>query len=140
MTTDAIRALPRWPGPTGCGYDSPGAIAPGGPMARPTKTTREPAERAAPDTISWRDFDPSWLPGGERNALAREFATYRDRLDDLLEHKGQFVVIKGDRVLGFYRDQKKGLAAALEAFGAVPVLVKRVVETEPIRRPGNVIL
>jgi hypothetical protein len=96
--------------------------------------------RGSADVINWRDFDPSWLPHGEHDPLAREFAVYRDRIDELLEHAGQFVAIKGDRVLGFYRDRKSALAAALEAFGPVPVLIKRVVETEPVRRPGNVVL
>ena len=98
------------------------------------------AARSTPDAVNWRDFDPSWLPRGEQDPLAREFALYRDRLDELLEHAGQFVAIKGDRVLGFYRDRRSALAAALAAYGPVPVLIKRVVETEPVRRPGNVAL
>jgi hypothetical protein len=108
-------------------------------MGKPLRSIRETTPRTAPDSINWRDFEPSWLPDGERNALAAEHLTYRDRLDELLKHAGRFVVIKGDRVLGFYRDRKSALAAALAAFGPVPVLVKRVVETEPVRRPGNVL-
>lgn len=106
-------------------------------MGKPPRSIGEPAERAVSDSINWRDFEPPWLPDGERNALATEHLTYRDRLDELLKHAGQFVAIKGDGVLGFYRDRKSALAAALAAFGPVPALVKRVVETEPVRRPGN---
>lgn len=106
-------------------------------MGKPSRSIKEPAGGTAPESVNWRDFEPSWLPGGEGNALATEHLTYRDSLDELLEHAGQFVAIKSDRVLGFYRDRKSALATAVAAVG--PVLVKRVVETEPMRRPGNIL-
>jgi hypothetical protein len=95
---------------------------------------------AKPDVIDWRSFDPSRLPGGEQAPLATELTTYRDHLDELLEHKGQFVVIKGKSILGYYRHRQAALAAAYQKYGAVPVLVKQVVEMEPVRRLGNVVL
>jgi hypothetical protein len=100
----------------------------------------KPAKQAGPGFIDWRDFDPSWLPGGDRAPLATELLTYRDHLDELLKHEGQFVVIKGNSVLGYYRDRKAALAAAFKEYGAVPVLVKQVVEREPVRQLGNVVL
>ena len=103
------------------------------PAGKPT-----PTEQATPDFIDWRDFDPSWLPDGERATLAAELVTYRDRLDELLEHKGQFVVIKGKSILGYYRDRRTALAVAHDEYGAVPVLIKQIVEREPVRRLGNV--
>jgi hypothetical protein len=107
-------------------------------MSKRSADKPTPTKPAAPGFIDWRDFDPSWLPGGEQAPLATELVTYRDRLDELLEHKGQFVVIKGRSVLGFYRDRQAALAAAFKEYGAVSVLVKQVVETEPVRRLGNV--
>jgi sulfur carrier protein ThiS len=98
-----------------------------------------PAKQAVPGFIDWRDFEPSWLPGGEQAPLATELVTYRDRLDELLVHKGQFVVIKGKSVLGYYRDRPSALAAAFKEYGAVPVLVKQIVEIEPVRRLGSVV-
>jgi hypothetical protein len=98
-----------------------------------------PARPAAPGFIDWRDFDPSWLPGGGQAPLATELVTYRDRLDELLAHKGQFVVIKGTTVLRYYRDRPSAHSAAFKAYGAAPVLVKQVVEREPVRRLGNVL-
>ena len=95
---------------------------------------------ATPGFISWRDFDPSWLPGGERAPLATAFVTYRDHLDELLEHKGQFVVIKDESILGYYRDRRAALAAARDEYGLAPVLIKQIVEMEPVRRLGNVAL
>ena len=38
--------------------------------------------------VHWRKFDPSWLPGGVQSPLARAYVTYRDRLDELLQHEG----------------------------------------------------
>ncbi len=99
----------------------------------------DPARQAVPGFIDWRDFEPSWLPGGEQAPLATELITYRDRLDELLEHKGQFVVIKGKSVLGYYRDLSSALAAAFQEFGAVPVLVKQIVDMEPVRQLGRVV-
>jgi hypothetical protein len=96
----------------------------------PTKPTES-------DFIDWREFDPSWLPGGEQAPLATELVTYRDRLDELLKHKGRFVAIKGELVLGYYRTRRAAVAAAFRQYGAVPVLVKQIVETEPARRLGN---
>ena len=107
-------------------------------MSTRSSSKMMPANQAAPGFINWRDFDPSCLPGGAHAALATELVTYRDRLDELLEHTGQFVVIKETTILGFYRDRGTALAAAYEAFGAKPVLVKQVVEMEPVRRLGNV--
>ena len=104
-----------------------------------SKRSTDKPTPAAPGFIDWRDFDPSWLPGGERAPLATELVTYRDQLDELLKHKGQFVVIKGKSILGFYRDRRAALAAAYDEYGAVPVLVKKVVEMEPVRRFGNVV-
>jgi hypothetical protein len=107
-------------------------------MSKRTTDQLAPARRDAPGSIDWRDFDPSWLPGGEQAPLATELVTYRDHLDELLRHRGQYVVIKGKSVLGCYRDRRSALAAANQAYDAGPVLVKQVVERELIRRMGNV--
>jgi hypothetical protein len=96
-----------------------------------------PARPGERDVIDWRAFDPSWLPEGESSPLAAELVTYRDHLDELLRHEGQFVVIKGGSIRGFYRSRRAALDAAFKQYGRVPVLVKRVVEMEPVHRLGN---
>jgi hypothetical protein len=108
-------------------------------MSKRSTDKPAPARRTAPGFIDWRDFDPSGLLGGEQAPLAAELMTYRDRLDELLKHKGQFVVIKGKSILGYYRDRQAALTAAFEEYGAVPVLVKQVVEMEPVRRFGTIV-
>src|SRR4051794_8947225 len=74
--------------------------------------------------FSWRDFDPATLAGSARD-LAVELTTYRDRLDEILVHEGEYVVIKGDRIVGYHRDRDEALRAAIGEFGSEPVLVKR---------------
>jgi hypothetical protein len=109
-------------------------------MSKRAINKSRPATQVGPGFIDWRNFDPSSLPGGEEAPLATELVTYRDHLDELLKHKGQFVVIKGKSILGYYRDRKVALAAAFKEYGAASVLVKQVVEMEPVRRLGNVVL
>jgi hypothetical protein len=89
------------------------------------------------DSFDWRSFEPSMLPGGAEAPLATELVTYRDRLDELLRHRGQYVVIKGQEIAGFFRDRRTAVEAAIAAYGPGPFLVKKVVEVEPIRRIGQ---
>ena len=85
------------------------------------------------DFFDWRTFEPSMLEGGTKAPLATELTTYRDRLDELLQHKGEYVVIKGREIAGFFRNRR----SAVEAYGPVPCLVRKVVEKEPIHRIGH---
>ena len=89
------------------------------------------------DLFHWRTFDPAMLAGGLNEPLATELVTYRDNLDHLLEHAGEFVIIKGDRIVGYHRSRKDALDAAFREFGRDPVLIKQVVEDEPVRYLGG---
>jgi hypothetical protein len=96
--------------------------------------------RPQAEDFDWRTFDPAMLEGGAEAPLATELVTYRDRLDELLQHEGQYVVIKGTVVAGFFRDRRSAVAAAIAAYGPGPVLIKKIVEREPVRRIGHAIL
>jgi hypothetical protein len=120
-------------------------------MSKKTTPSRPIADRVAPgqgprdqgphrDSFDWRTFDPAMLPGGPDATLATELVTYRDHLDELLRHEGQYVVIKGREIAGFFRDRKAAVAAAIAAYGPGPVLVKKIVEREPVRRVGHALL
>jgi hypothetical protein len=89
------------------------------------------------DSFDWRTFEPAMLEGGAKAPLATELITYRDRLDELLQHKGEYVVIKGREIAGFFRNRRSAVEAAVAAYGPGPCLVKKVVEKEPIRRIGH---
>jgi hypothetical protein len=88
--------------------------------------------------FDWRSFDPTMLKGGLAAPLAMELVTYRDHLDELLRHKGQYVVIKGNVIAGYYRDRKSAVTAAIARYKSDPVLIKKVVEKEPVRQIGHV--
>jgi hypothetical protein len=98
------------------------------------------SDRSQADDFDWRAFDPAMLKGGLKAALATELVTYRDRLDELLRHEGQYVAIKGRVIAGFFRDRKSAVAATIAQYGPGPVLIKKVVEREPIGRIGQAIL
>jgi hypothetical protein len=86
--------------------------------------------------FDWRDFRPEMLEGEGRFVV--ELTTYRDHLDSLLADAGKYVAIKGREIIGIDED----LDAAVEAaFRFVPesVLVKQIVEKEPIREVGHVL-
>lgn len=91
------------------------------------------------DLVRWREFDPSWLPGGESHSLARAYITYRDRLDELLRHEGEYVAIHDETVLGYFPRRRQAIDEAIKTFGPVPVLVKRIVEVERPRYLGGVV-
>ena len=61
-----------------------------------------PAARVVPD----REIGEVENPVAE---IAQEIATYRSRLPELLAHEGEFVLIKGDRVIGFFEDSSAAL-------------------------------
>jgi hypothetical protein len=97
-------------------------------------------ERLHVDDLDWRTFDPASPKGGVNAPLAIELVTYRDCLDDLLRHEGQYVVIKGREIAGYFLDRESAVAAAIARYGRRPVLVKKIVEREPVRRIGHAIV
>lgn len=99
---------------------------------------RQETATIRPAVVQWRDFEPSWLPGGLDAPLATEYMTYRDHLDELLPYQGQYVAIKEERILGYYADRMAAVKAGIEEFGPCPMLIKRIVESEPVRHLGGV--
>ncbi len=72
--------------------------------------------------------------------IAQEIATYRSRLPELLAHEGQFVLIKGDQVIGFFEDDSEAIREGRRRFGLVPILVKQIMAIEPVVYIPNVVL
>jgi hypothetical protein len=68
----------------------------------------------------------------ELAALAEEMATYRDHHAQLmLEHGGQFVLIRGTELCGTFPDRSSALRDGYSRFGVVPFLVRHIVDPEP---------
>lgn len=97
-----------------------------------------PASGPPEGHFDWRTFDPATLPGGLESPLAAELVTFRDHLDEMLAmHSGEYVVIKGGRIIGYHPDRAAAVDAVFEAFGREPALVKQVLDYEPVRHLGG---
>jgi hypothetical protein len=66
--------------------------------------------------------------------LRRELSVFHAHKHDWLStHTGEFVVIAGDRVEGFYLDYEAAWDAGVKAFGLqTSFLIKQIFETEPV--------
>jgi hypothetical protein len=73
-------------------------------------------------------------------SLDREQAAYDANLPHWLAgHEGEYVLIKGDEVLGFYEARDEALAAGYARFGVVPLFVKQVTPSEPAHHIPNIL-
>ena len=64
--------------------------------------------------------------------LKLEIATYRARLPELLAHLGEYVLIKGYDIIGFFPDRSSARQMGYDRFGYVPMLIKEIQEKERI--------
>jgi hypothetical protein len=72
--------------------------------------------------------------------LLEELITYKDHLDELLQRKGDYVLIKGRRIIGIFTDRQDAIEKAVALFGTEPALIKRIVAREPIITLGGAAL
>ncbi len=67
--------------------------------------------------------------------LKKEMQTYRKKLPELLADEGKYVLIKGTKTLGVYKNRDSALKAAYQILGPrVPFLVKKIEAVETIIR------
>ena len=67
-------------------------------------------------------------------ALEKELATYNEKLPELKEHEGQFVLIGGDEVVDFFAAYEDAIKAGYQKFGLDhPFLVKQVSGTATVQ-------
>jgi hypothetical protein len=63
--------------------------------------------------------------------LDTELETYEKNRERLVsEHKGEYVLIHGEEVVGAYESKMDAIRLGYKKFGNVPFLVKRIVEIE----------
>ena len=70
--------------------------------------------------------------------LAEEVRTYEAHLAGWADREGQFVLIKGRDILGFYPRHEEALEAAYDQLGDGPFLVKQILLHEPIYQLGHI--
>lgn len=68
-----------------------------------------------------------------------EIETYVSHLGDLLKAEGKFVLIKGSEVVGIYESEEDADADAARRFGAEPVMIKRIVSSDPAVSLGGIL-
>lgn len=65
-------------------------------------------------------------------ALEKELATYKDKLPNMKEHEGKFVLVHGDTIVDYFSTYEDAIKAGYQQFKLEPFLVKRVMSVEPI--------
>jgi hypothetical protein len=105
---------------------------PGRFVHAPTFEERVATARANREAELQAMLEESDKEANRRFALAEEVATFEAHLPGWGDHEGQFVLIKGRDVLGFYPSRDEALDAGYDQLGMVPMLVKQVLADEPI--------
>ena len=70
--------------------------------------------------------------------LAEEVRTYDAHLAEWADREGQFVLIKGREILGYYARHDEALQKAFERLQGGPFLIKQILLHEPIYQLGHV--
>ena len=73
-------------------------------------------------------------------ALERERATYKDKLSELKEHEGKFVLIHGDKVVDYFSAYEDAIKAGYQQFQLEPFLVKQINALEQVQHVTRHIL
>ena len=100
---------------------------------------RERSRRPEARLFDWSKFDPAMVESDGRPSLVEELTTYRDQLPELLQHEGAYVVIKG-KTYKILPDREAALQYAIEQYWPAPVLVKKIVDKEPLNSLGGAVL
>jgi len=66
-------------------------------------------------------------------ALEKELETYKNKLPELKEHEGKFVLIHGDTVVDYFAAYEDALKAGYQQFKLEPFLVKQISAVETVQ-------
>jgi hypothetical protein len=81
------------------------------------------------------------LSRGLNMELERELGFYKSQYKEFLSHyENQFVLIKGDKLLGSFTTDLEAYKAGLEQVGNQPFLITRVVKNEEIDQAPALVL
>jgi hypothetical protein len=79
--------------------------------------------------------------GSRAASLNREQAVYEANLSHwLADHEGEYVLIKGEKIDGFYGSRDEALTVGYSRFGIGPLFVKQVSPSEVVHQIPNAIL
>ena len=89
--------------------------------------------------IDWRTIDEATIR--ENGILVEELLTFRENIDELLQHgSGQFVLIVGREIVSLFPDLETAASYATERFQGRDVLIKKISLTSPIHTVGGAAL
>jgi hypothetical protein len=94
-----------------------------------------PAHTAGRPTIHYTELPEDTTS----SALATEWNYYRGEVGRLLAegHEGQWVLIKGQKIIGLWDTELEADEVRLRQFPGRPVLLKQIREREPVIRGGG---
>jgi hypothetical protein len=114
------------------------ATSPGG--REMDQRRKPPIRKPRVQYFHWSKFEPSMVverPG--HPSLVEELMLYRDRLPELLQHEGEYVVIKGQD-LKIFPDQDSAIEYSLKQYWPEHALVMEIVAKQPIISLGGAVL
>jgi hypothetical protein len=65
--------------------------------------------------------------------LERELTTYREKLPELVQHEGKYVLIHGEEVVDTFATYEDALKQGYKQFGLEPFLVKQIQTAERVQ-------
>ena len=107
------------------------------------RSSEQPVIEGAPVVNPTGAVSATSIQGGvvdEDRSLETEIAYYLSHLPEWHEHQGQYVLIRGAELYGFYLTDNDALAEGFRRFGRVSFLVKQVDLDEKPRPRAWVIL
>jgi hypothetical protein len=63
---------------------------------------------------------------GKNISLEKELETYKNKLPELKQHEGKFVLIKGEEVVDTFATYEDAIKEGYQKFGLEPFLVKQI--------------
>jgi hypothetical protein len=66
-------------------------------------------------------------------ALERELETYKNKLPELKQHEGKFVLIKGEEVVDTFATYEDAIKEGYQRFKLEPFLVKQIQSIEQVQ-------
>lgn len=65
--------------------------------------------------------------------LKKEYEIYKANLQKMFnDHPNEFVLIKGDKIIDYFKSYEDGLKIGLDKFGNVPFLIKKIEKDEEL--------
>lgn len=65
-------------------------------------------------------------------ALEKELATYQEKLSELKQHEGKFVLIHDSEIVDLFSTYEDAIKAGYQQFNLDPFLVKQIHAIEPV--------